>query len=646
MNAPLHHSAMSCRDTRCGTRATRGRRAGLAAILVLVSVWCAGACAAAQPASERVAPATLRPGGTTRGAAALPAPAEAMLAYRTMRTWLDGWGLPSAPRPGELPEAVGAIVMLRYEGQLIGRGTDMATDAGQAASDRDVPASRAIFRALRAAFAEADRRLPVAQDATRDGLVAKAGQRVLLSIELAGVSTPVDVPTFAELDLALAPGIDGVVVRQGPRIGAMSPGAMLAANLTPSEAARALVAQVSGDAVLALQELEALRSRSRVVVSRFRVVHLSQTVPEGEPTFLNRGQETVAIGDMNAGLLGAMVEGLAQHLAARLHGVGGDDEPLGLRGAYLPWAGRFEPDFAPPHEQALAAYALARAAGTRGIGARVAAQAAAAGESLLHALADVAIEERAPWDEPAAAALTLLALRASRGDPEGVEAWRADLRTRCRERVARAFDDKTGFVPDAEGVEGLVALVLVRENLPGGGRAVGMAFERTPPARLVSQMPWLGLAAMDAAPAGGPPNADWAARLRAMRTALWANQVQAHAADIEMGDMAGGIVFSSAARELPTWQCLRPLAFAAAAWTDPALTPPTDRAAELARLLWAARYARQLQALPATAWMAVAPELARGGVRAAMWDQTQPNDASSMGLIFACEMVGAVGVGR
>ncbi|MFN0011808.1 MAG: hypothetical protein ACKVS8_09220 [Phycisphaerales bacterium] len=608
----------------------------MAAALALVSVWCAGQARAAQPASER-------PEGTTRAAAPLPAPADAMLAYRTIRTWLDGWGLPSAPQPGELPEAVGAIVMLRYEGQLIGRGTDMATDASQAASDRDAPASRSVFRALQSAFAEADRRLPVAHDATRAGLLAKAGQRVLLSLELAGVATPVDVPTFAQLDLALAPGIDGVFVRQGTRVAAMSPAAMLAANLTPSEAARALVSQVSGDAVLALQELEALRSRSRVVVSRFRVVHLAQTMPESEPAFLSRGHETVDIAQINAGVLGAMVEGLVLHLAARLHA---DDEPFGLRGAYLPWAGRFEPAFAPPHEQALAALALARAAGTRGISERVATQAAAACQGLLHDLADVTIEERAPWDEPAAAALTLLALGESRGDPDGVEVWRADLRARCRERLARAFDDKTGFASDTEGVEGLIALALVREGVATGPRAVAVGFERTAPPRLVAQMPWLGLAAMEVAPTGAPLNADWAARLRTMRTELWANQVQAHAADTEMGDMAGGIVFSSAARALPTWQCLRPLAFAAAAWTDPMLTLEADRAAELARLLWAARYARQLQALPPTAWIALAPELARGGVRAAMWDQTQPNDASSMGLLFACEMVRAVGVGR
>ena len=581
-----------------------------------------------------------------------------MNAYRTMRLWIDGWGLPSAPAPGDLPACIGAAVLLRYEGQIVGRAVEMPAEAMLAVSDRDERGSQAIFRALQGAFAEADRRVPLPRDATRAQLAGTVGRRVMVSLELAGVPTPVDVPTFAELDLALAPGIDGLLVRQGSHSAAMSPGMMLAANLTPSEAARALVAQVTNDSALALQELEALRSRSRIGVLRFRVVHLAQTAPEGEPVFLTRGQGLVSVAEVNAGTVRAMAESLVLTLTSRLSDANGDDEPLGLRGTYLPWAsngtgagsgtGRFEPAFAPPHEQALAALALAAAARAGGLSERARLRAGEGAERLLHDLADVTVDERAPWLSPASAALTLLALRAADGGQaagaEGPALWRTDLRDRCREALSRAYDPKAaGFAPGTEGLEGLISLALVREGSPLAAPALAAAFERTPPGRFVSQMPWLGWAANEARGVSDTDRAAWRARLREMRGQLWANQVRAHEADAELADMAGGIVFSTSPRALPTWQCLRPLVFAASAWRDAALTPSGERPAELAPLLWAARYARQLQAQPSTAWMQGSPEAARAGVRAAMWDQTQPPDASSLALLLAVEMQANIG---
>lgn len=596
-----------------------------------------------------------------RGAAASdPTPGETMNAYRTMRLWIDGWGLPSVPGPGDLPASVGAAVLLRFEGQIVGRAVEMPAEAMLAASDRDGRGSPAAFRALQAAFAEADRRVPLPHDATRAQLAGTVGKRVTISLELAGAPTPVDVPTFAELDLALAPGIDGVLVRQGSRCAAMSPAMMLAANLTPSEAARSLVAQVAGDAALALQEVEALRTRSKIGVLRFRVVHLAQGAPEAQPAFLTRGQELVPITGMNAGSITAMAESLALTLTTRLHDdTDGDDEPLGLRGSYLPWAGgtrgghatagRFEPAFAPPREQALAAVALAAAARAPGLGERIRARSGEAAQRLLHDLADVTVDEIAPWTSPAAAALTLLALRATDGagppgEAEGPAVWRTDLHDRCYGALASVFDAKTGlFAPATEGQEGLLALALVREGSPVAAGAVGAAFERSIAGRLVSHMPWLGWACAEVQGVPEPVRAGWVARLREMRGQLWANQVRAHEADTELADMAGGIVFSTSQRALPTWQCLRPLVFAASAWHDAALTPDAERPAELAALLWATRYARQLQAQAGTGWMQVSPPVARGGVRAAMWDQTQPPDATSLALLLAVEMRANIG---
>ncbi len=611
---------------------------------------CVGVAAAASAGAEVAQPrAESAPG--QRAAAEESAPADAMAAYRTIRTWLDGWGLPSAPAPGDLPDCLGAAVLLRYDGRVIGRGTEMPADAGLTAADRDASPGRTIFRAAQTAFAEADRRVPLPRDATRGQAAGEVGRRVLLSVELCGQPTPVDAATFAALDELLAPGIDGLVLRQGGRAVAMSPAAMLAANLVPSEAARGLAAQLLADPVLALQELEALKARAKVSVLRFRTVHLAQAAPGAEPVFLTRGQVVVPLRSVNAGTLVAAAESLVLHLAGRLHDPDAEDAALGLRGTYLPWAdggrggvalGRYQPAAAPPHEQGLAAFALARAARCTALSERVRARAAETVERLLHALADVAVDEDAPWDNASAAALTLLALRATDAAADAA-VWRADLRSRCAAAVGGAWDDKAAaFAPAATGIEGVIALTLVREGAPAARAAVAATFERTPGNRLVAQWPWIGWAALELG--GGPieqsaERAAWVQRLRAARAELWANQLLAHEADAESGDMAGGVAFASAAgRAPPTWQCLRPMAFAASAWRDPVFTPEAERTTALVPLLWSGRYLLQLQAGPATGWMQCDPAAARGGVRSAVWDQTMPADASAMGLLVVVEL--------
>jgi len=90
---------------------------------------------------------------------------------------------------------------------------------------------------------------------------------------------------------------------------------------------------------------------------------------------------------------------------------------------------------------------------------------------------------------------------------------------------------------------------------------------------------------------------------------------------------------------LPTWQCVRPLAFIATMLGDDRLTEPSERLIETARLLHALRFLRQLQADDSCGWMYPNPEMAIGGIRASTWDHTMPPDATSLTLLCVVEAI-------
>ncbi len=182
-------------------------------------------------------------------------------------------------------------------------------------------------------------------------------------------------------------------------------------------------------------------------------------------------------------------------------------------------------------------------------------------------------------------------------------------------------------------------------------------------ARLVSAMPWYGWSQirlerfrreieaidrrLDRRPLFSdldtqipPRDLPAAVALRQMRAEVWKHQLSELDAGDEGADLVGGIVFTSGdTSPLPTWQCVRPLAFIATMLGDPRLTEPHERAIELARLLKAFRFLRQLQIDQSVGWMHPAPDSVVGGLRAAAWDHTTPPDATSLALLAVCELL-------
>lgn len=607
----------------------------------------ATALAACAPAAAApIAPAAAQPAGP-RADLTAPTADDAMLAYRTMRLWLDGWAVPPAPGPAELPSAEGASVTLRFDGQVIGRASELAIGP---ADDR----GRIIYRALVAAYGEADRRAPIEHDALREQKLRTLGSRVMLAVELAGPLTPVEPVRAQDLDALLAPGLDGLAVRLGNRTEAMFPGTMLATNTAPSEAVRALVARLTEQPSAALSEPKDL-IRQGMKFFKFRSTLLAQAEPGASPVFLQRGQRAVPLADVSAraGLV-HYADALARHLESRRYA---GAEPLGMHGTYLPWRNQYQPLIAEPHEQALAALALTRYGAYAAADPDLANRARVAAAGLLRDLHAVDPSESSPYDDAPASALILATLGWHRGDA-AVPA--ADMARAARARLRAAFDPGNGFdasVPPAAW--GVIALGEVYgasfDVAPGPNArtdlnralderarpAIRRAFRDTQPTNLFSLMPFLAWAEIEAS-ATADADVPAAGALRQMRSTLWRAQLSAADAGPDRQDAVGGVLFTTAPGTLPTWNTARPLAAAATMLGDGRLTEPGERAGEVVRILGALRFLNQQTADDSIGWMAPSPALSVGGVRAAPWDARMPVSATAMTLLSVVETIRAL----
>jgi len=149
-------------------------------------------------------------------------------------------------------------------------------------------------------------------------------------------------------------------------------------------------------------------------------------------------------------------------------------------------------------------------------------------------------------------------------------------------------------------------------------------------------MPWLGWAELALAGPGGSIPA--ASALEQIRTQVWEHQLT----DADAGsdrDFVGGIVFTQSFVLLPTWNATRPLAFLGTMLGDTRLTSTSRVPGEVMHLLAAMRFLRQLQVGQTVCLFCPEPGLARGGLRAATWENAMPLEATSMGLISVSEFL-------
>lgn len=620
--------------------------------------------AAAQPASPPSGQAAPAAGGLAMAwPTEPPTPRATLAAYNAVEAWVRAWAAPGAetPLPADLPACYGACVHLRLNGVLVGRGVAMVTSATE-------PASAAFIReATDQAIRTANPRLPAPNDLSRDDAVKLLTPDIQISLELAGAPMPIVDDSWGLIDPALAPGLDGLLVRRegaaAPQgVAAEFPSQMMLAGGLPQKSIRTLTAQVIGEggAAEVLLMPREIRDKHAVKMYRFRVSHVAQGGPRRRPEFLYRGARTPVSTPMSAGELRTMADGLAGHLRWRAKAARGTAGFVTLDAVRGTWA-----DAADTAGSALLATLAMRefveysraggeAAHADPLGAREALQ--ADGAEIQSPIA-WSLAAQIAWPGPGREEDAALSVRAAKRITRSLA---GDTRATSAPVPPRP-DSQPAGEPEPFRFE---ALNLVERSVmlwsisrlptPDAGQlseAIRRQFVSVGSDRLVMVMPWLGWAEVRAADlrrrdpdkfkgAAGNGSIPSGVALRAMRDEVWKHQLTALDATDDSADMIGGIVFTSGnTTPLPTWQCVRPLAFMATMLGDDRLTEPQERALELARLLQAMRFLRQLQVDDSCGWMYANPEAAIGGIRGAVWDHTLNPDATSMALLAVVELL-------
>ncbi len=558
-----------------------------------------------------------------------------MAAYRLVESWVRAWEVPADAGAAGLERIGeggigGASVTLRLAGQVIGRGSDLGGGA------------ESVWRAARGAMVEADRRLPRGSGLLAEGALKETTGQVMISLELAGqplaiVPTPA---TYSDAAVALAPGLDGVAVRLGAagRVGVVFPGRMLASNMLGGTALSQAAAEAGGEAALGLVEPKELVERHGASLLRFRVSHLAQTAPGQPPVFLERGGRVIGVGEMTVGALREMADGLAGHLRARL-----EDHSAGA--VYEPWRdAAADGRVLSLMDRALAAAALEQHARMGYVSDRDRVLAAELVDATVgEVFREIERSAHEPGRERVLGAAELAVAVSLMAEASGTDkrSWGWLLRVLDGERrLAAELPAATRGVvafgmATVAGLEGAPA-----DAAPVASNAVRAVFRETPEGDLVGQMPWLGWAEVRLAGEGADVPA--AVALRRMRERVWEHQLTAAVAGEDEQDLVGGIVFTKGRTAIPTWQSARPLAFVATMLGDGRLTEEGEFNAELVRLLTSLRFLRQLQVDESAMWMYPSPERALGGIRASVWDQRMPIEASALTLLAVCETLEAL----
>lgn len=546
-----------------------------------------------------------------------PTPEEAFVAFRAVRAQVLAWGA-SAPSG---VACRGACVTLRYHGETVGRGVWIAqNDAAEPTLDL----------AIRDALAQAERRLPLPADATRSAALHDLAPQLTIGLELAGELVPFAPEALADATLLISPGLEGVAVRLGTKLVARFPESFIESGATPGHTLRVLSSDISGETALALMPLDELRQIPGLAFYRFKVTHLAQVRPGAEPEFLRRSGLHVDQRSLNSASLRTWALALAEHLAGAVSAEGE------LTGAWLPVQGKA--DDAPPGEVArgLAALALRHAIDhARARNAPVSAPNRAF-EDLVRRQDQRLTENPALLDDPAAAAFWAGALAG--------HAAAGELGARVLGAASRTLDQGGEFTSLAPAMRAAAAWGLAcladssQPDRETRARAIMVSLlQSAEQGDVVGLAPFIGWAqialARDQQAIGAAPV------LRQTRALMWASQLSASDTGPEAEDLAGGLVFTSGRVPLPSWHTARPVAMAAAMLGDPRLTTDEEFAGELMSLLSSLRFLRQLTADESGTRMYANPARAMGGVRAALWDQRMPIEATSITLIGVLDAI-------
>jgi len=566
------------------------------------------------------------------GNAARLDPAAALETHKQVSEWLEGW---ETPTDALLPDGcMGVWVGIRLAGrpmgalatvdvsQLTGAGTNSDGLHVDLAPSRVLPAAvrRAMGAALTAAggLEEADIR------ADRQKAFLESPFRTL-ELDLAHSPVRIRGTSLDRVMSGIRPGVDGLLIRRNGESFTVFPAEMLAFDTRPASALVSILAQAG----VAPEMLDSEIANSTIRIWKFQTLHLAQANRTAPPTFLQRGSRPVPLHSIDETEIGRMADELAAYLSRST--IAHPDEPghIILLGDYMPHTDRRLQERATFAEHALAALALLHYAQARTERAEQATAARRVAFGLLGTLAGDEPDQSTIRDDSRASALVCLAARRLR-----TEEWTDEL-TRlvdeAKQQVGRACPGNGAFAPDLapEDRALVAAAIATREAMDAAWLSIGLESQTL-------AMPWIAWGELETAGASGaiPP----LAALDALRARIWSRQVAG--ADGGAGledDLAGALRYRPA--QAPDWYSAQLVAGAATMLGDSRCTPAPDRVTELLNLQRSIRYLRQLQAREVDRYRLRNPDMALGGVRAALWDQAMPTAASAMSLLAAAEML-------
>jgi hypothetical protein len=557
-----------------------------------------------------------RPGVAAMAVSVPPDSAAVLGAFQEAQRWLRGGG---EGEPPELALGTGVAVALRQGGALQGRAS--AVDASLTSDPES------FAKMVRSAWAQAVGRMPLPNDALSGARMRDLGSSLSISLEVAWNLTPIDGATSRDIDAQVNPGVDGVAVSSGERWACVYPEELLAESLPPS-AGIMLAAGRLGDVALGVIPPELLKAQHGLRFYRFQTIHVVQASPQDPPVFRTRGQRLVSPAQFDGAALTAMGRGLSGYLSTRIDGDGS------LRGPIDPVRGK---DVGTPpgvSSRALVAIALARASTNPAFNAAVRTQAASDAKRLRDAL---------PRDFKALGDVAALVLAEYGVGSDGVHD-----KAPPRDVLWTTPELADGLLSQAGSLQGgwlAWASVISAGNDPAlldrAETVVRAVYRSTPPAGLVSHMPFLAWAEIDLARSRGTSDQPLPAASALRELADRIREHQRRGVDLSPADadLEGGILFPGLLEPWPTWHSARPVTFLAAALREPSLTTPKDRFRDLNAALSGVRFLRQLCADDGHAWMQSSPAAARWGVRTSMIDQRQPPEASASALLAVCELL-------
>lgn len=570
---------------------------------------------------------------------ALASPAEPPAAFTQARLWLDTGRV---PEPGvAAPDAPPFVaVILRLNGRVVGMGKSGGTAPGSL--------EEAMARALKAA--RADEAVRVLGD---DAL-----SRLTLELELGQAAEPLVGATFEQAIAPLQPAMQGLALRHG-EAWAYLPASHVLARGMAAPLSRSVLALLN-ELRLPPRDLPELRAGGSTALYAVPCQRWVQATPHDAPQRVMRLAEPLPREPLPSDRLARATCDLADYLARQLRGPASPPQTeaeaamratlarLGLRGTYQPIADEHLEVTASPADQALVAFALARA-GELARCPSMSPSPTSSARTLLAALEAVEPGETPPLTSPAACALSLLADATLTRDPAGGgAALSPTFRTAAAESVARtAAATATGPAPQMDRALALAAAaasqridrpVMPREALVA---ALAQAWTQVDRHTALVTAPWLLLAERELGDAGAATRmASTLPELDIACEALVTTQAAALATAPE--DAWGAYVVLDASGARATAQSARPMLFLA--WYAPTVSgQPSRRDALHASLRAAARFLAQLQAGPACAYTLRAPDRAFGGVMQAPYDPTQHPAAQGMALLALVETAALLG---